>query len=313
MVVTSGVVVTSGEVVEVSEGDVVLSGVVEEVSGGGVVLSEVVEEVSGGGSTVSGVEEDSEGGVEDSEVEEVCGGGVGLGGEGGVGGIASVVEGVSSVADVGSGVFSVVAVVVSVTEREVDCDAGSESRKTKTSCEVSSVSLVSVAVGSGEVVGTSDVTEVTGGFIVGWVGLTAEEVFGGSAETAGGAGGVVLIVSVGVTIVTEASVFSESKVSSSLVSASVVSAAETSVSDWKESDSDSFGEVSVSVTYSVSVVADSLFGDSDAVVVTSTSLVEEQAAKLRSIAVAKSEAIIFLVLFFIAKHPFQKLWRNINL
>ena len=302
-----------------------LSGVVEEVSGGGALLSEVAEEVSGGGSTVSGVEEeDSEGGVEDSEVEEVLGGGVGLGGEGiegGAGGTDGVVEGVSSVAEVGSGVFSVVVTaVVSVSERDVVCDAGSESRKTKTSCEVSSGSLVSVAAGSGEVVGAADVTEVTGGFVVGWVGLTAEEVLGGSAETAGGAGGVVLIVSAGVTIVTEASVssvFSESKVSASLVSDSVVSAAETSVSDWEESDSDSFGEVSASVSDSdadsVSVGVDSLLGDSEAVVVTSTSLVEEQAAKLRSIAGIKSEAIIFFVLFFIAKYPFQKLWRNINL
>lgn len=310
MVVISGVVVTSGALVEVS--------------GGGTVLSEVSEEDSEGGSELSGAEDDSEGGVEDSGAEEVLGGGVGLGGEGiegGAGGTDGVVEGVSSVAEVGSGVFSVVVTaVVSVTEREVDCDAGSESRKTKTSCEVSSGSLVSVAAGSGEAVGAADVTEVTGGFVVGWVGLTAEEVLGGSAETAGGAGGVVLIVSAGVTIVTEASVssvFSESKVSASLVSDSVVSAAETSVSDWEESDSDSFGEVSASVSDSdadsVSVGVDSLLGDSEAVVVTSTSLVEEQAAKLRSIAGIKSEAIIFFVLFFIAKYPFHKLWGNINL
>ena len=129
----------------------------------------------------------------------------------------------------------------------------------------------------------------------------------GAAETAGGVGGVVLTVSAGVTAVTEtvvSSVFSGSVSSDSEVSDPAASEVLRELSDSEESESDSSGKFSDTVSEEVV----SLFDDSNAVVITSTSSVEEQETKERSIAGIISEAMIFLVLFFIVNYPFQKIW-----
>ncbi len=159
VVVASGVVVTSGAVV--TSVVVVTSGVVEDVSGGGFVVSVVVVEVSGGGALVSGVEEeDSVGGAGVSEVVgDVSGGGEGSDGvEGGHGRGSGAVY-------VGSVAFVVTAVVVSVRECEVDSEAGSESRKTKTLSEAADVVCAVVTEGGGVVVGTAGLAVTVGAVV----------------------------------------------------------------------------------------------------------------------------------------------------
>lgn len=287
MVVASGVVVTSVVVVT--------SGVVEDVSGGGFVVSVVVVEVSGGGALVSGVEEeDSVGGAGVSEVVgDVSGGGEGSDGvEGGHGRGSGAVY-------VGYVAFVVTAVVVSVRECEVDSEAGSESRKTKTLSEdAADVVCAVVTEGGGVVVGTAGLAVTVGAVVTACVVL--ETAYAAVVTT--GAGRVVPTVSEGavnvaagvISVVFSEAVSSDSSVTDSYVS-NVVSEAGRVSSGLAVSESDSCAEDSDSVKETVA----SVLKDVGEAVVTSESLVEEQETKERSIAGIIKEAMIFLVLFFI--------------
>lgn len=257
-------------------------------------VSVVVVEVSGGGALVSGVEEeDSVGAAGVSEVVgDVSGGGEGSDGvEGGHGRGSGAVY-------VGSVAFVVTAVVVSVRECEVDSEAGSESRKTKTLSEAADVVFAVVTEGGGVVVGTAGLAVTVGAVVTACVVL--ETAYAAVVTT--GAGRVVPTVSEGavnvaagvISVVFSEAVSSDSSVTDSYVS-NVVSEAGRVSSGLAVSESDSCAEDSDSVKETVA----SVLKDVGEAVVTSESLVEEQETKERSIAGIIKEAMIFLVLFFI--------------
>lgn len=230
-------------------------------------VSEVVGDVSGGGEGSDGVE-----------------GGHGRG---------------SGAVYVGSVAFVVTAVVVSVRECEVDSEAGSESRKTKTLSEAAAdVVCAVVTEGGGVVVGTAGLAVTVGAVVTACVVL--ETAYAAVVTT--GAGRVVPTVSEGavnvaagvISVVFSEAVSSDSSVTDSYVS-NVVSEAGRVSSGLAVSESDSCTEDSDSVKETVA----SVLKDVGEVVVTSESLVEEQETKERSIAGIIKEAMIFLVLFFI--------------